>query len=638
MKHLITIAVGPVQEFIASARRSRDLWFGSWLLSELSKTAANEIVRQHKKESLIFPSVADPADLNENSDLSVANKIVALVEKPDELSKTIYEAMQKRLDDIRKDAYQNVRGSFSEELQDKAEAQVRDLIEFFWAAVKIENPGDANEYKKAREKVEYLFAARKATRNFISTKAWSGNVPKSSLDGQRESVIHEDIYDSVRTGKMTKEQLRFQFGVREGERLCGVGLLKRHGNRKSRINSTNDDSFFSTSHVASLPLLETLTDIVAVEKYIKRLKEIGMNDRDLNNVPVPKGATEHPAFGRNDGHLLFEERLNDYFESKEVFIDKKDGKEKKKLAEAREALQYFSKTALEDKKPLSYYALLLADGDAMGKAIDARTSRKEHQELSAELSLFAKDVIKIVELQHKGSLIYSGGDDVLAFVPLHTVLTCAKELANLFARKLDRFKITEKGTTHSPTLSVGIAVAHHLEPLEDTLDLARKAEKAAKAVEGKNALAVIVDKRSGISRTLKGTWGTIDTRLNQFVEWHRQEEIPDGAAYQLRDLANRLEVSDKVSDEDRKVLQRAKIAEAKRILKRKEISKEALRKSENFLNDIRDVLKKEHLAKGNAEKDFVDKSVEVLADELIIAKIFADAMQLSQPRREKKDE
>src|SRR5207253_419897 len=114
----------------------------------------------------------------------------------------------------------------------------------------------------------------------------------------------------------------------------------------------------------------------------------------------------------------------------------------------------------------------------------------------------------------------------------------------------------------------------------DTLELARKAEKAAKSVDGKNALAVIVDKRSGTSRILKGRWGTVDSRLNQFVEWHRREEIPDGAAYQLRDLANRLEVlevSEHISEQDIVILQRAKFAEAKRILERKEISEEALR-------------------------------------------------------------
>jgi CRISPR-associated protein Cmr2 len=36
MNYSMVIGVGPVQEFIASARRSRDLWFGSWLLSEPS--------------------------------------------------------------------------------------------------------------------------------------------------------------------------------------------------------------------------------------------------------------------------------------------------------------------------------------------------------------------------------------------------------------------------------------------------------------------------------------------------------------------------------------------------------------------------------------------------------------------------
>lgn len=624
MKHLMTISVGPVQEFIASARRSRDLWFGSWLLSELSKTAANEIVERHGIDSLIFPSIENQAEqLTENSEFNVVNKIVAVVVKPSELGGAIYEAMQRRLGDIRKEAYQNIQGSFPSELQDKAKAQVEDLIEFFWASVKIENPDDDVEYQKAREKVEYLFAARKATRNFTSTKAWSGNVPKSSLDGQRESVIHENVYDAVRNGKMTKEELRLQFDVREGERLCGVGLLKRHGNRRSRVNSTNDDSFFSTSHVASLPLLETLTDKPAVEEYINRLKKIGIGD--FNKVPIPRGASEHPAFGRYDGHLLFEERLADYFD--------KNDEGKKKLRDARDALRDFLETALSDKKPKPYYALLLADGDAMGKAIDARTSRSSHRDLSRELSLFAKEVRALVENKHKGSLIYSGGDDVLAFVPLHTVLACAKDLADGFAKKLARFEITEKGKTYSPTLSVGIAVMHHLEPLEDALELARRAEKAAKAVEGKNALAVIVDKRSGVSRMLKGSWGTIDRRLNQVIKWHQEKEALNSAAYQLRDLANRLEVSENISDEDRGILQHAKLADAKRILERKEISEEALREVKTFLDDIRDVLKKEHSSKGKDEKEYVDKSVEVFAEELIVAKIFADAKKLAEGKK-----
>jgi CRISPR-associated protein Cmr2 len=42
MAYLLLISIGPVQEFIASARRSRDFWFGSW---ELSKVLASALTK-----------------------------------------------------------------------------------------------------------------------------------------------------------------------------------------------------------------------------------------------------------------------------------------------------------------------------------------------------------------------------------------------------------------------------------------------------------------------------------------------------------------------------------------------------------------------------------------------------------------
>ena len=54
MRHLFICTIGPVQDFIKTARRSRDLWYGSWMLSELSKAAAKEV----GKENLIFPAPA----------------------------------------------------------------------------------------------------------------------------------------------------------------------------------------------------------------------------------------------------------------------------------------------------------------------------------------------------------------------------------------------------------------------------------------------------------------------------------------------------------------------------------------------------------------------------------------------------
>ena len=42
MSYLFLCSIGPVQDFIAAARSSRDPAYGSWLLSELAKTDAEE--------------------------------------------------------------------------------------------------------------------------------------------------------------------------------------------------------------------------------------------------------------------------------------------------------------------------------------------------------------------------------------------------------------------------------------------------------------------------------------------------------------------------------------------------------------------------------------------------------------------
>ena len=42
--HLLLVTIGPVQEFIAQARRTRDLWYGSHLLSELARAGARALV------------------------------------------------------------------------------------------------------------------------------------------------------------------------------------------------------------------------------------------------------------------------------------------------------------------------------------------------------------------------------------------------------------------------------------------------------------------------------------------------------------------------------------------------------------------------------------------------------------------
>lgn len=585
-EHLVAFHIGPVQDFIAAARRSRDLWFGSWLLSELAKAAAREVVRQNGNDvsCLVFPA---PANLEQlaASDFNAPNKVVARVRhNPAEVGESVREAILRRLDEIRAEAYQKIKGEYDRAV---ARRQVEDFPEFFWASY----PYNGN-YTQARDFAEALLNARKTTRNF-NRVTWGDSLAKCSLDGGRESVIPASAYR-----QKNENDLRAAYGVRAGEYLCGVCLLKRHGRRGP------EEYFFSTSHVAALPLLASLrkdneAQRLVASKYIGRLKELGI-PADALGTAWPS----HPVFGPHDGQLLFEEHLREYF------------REKDRLLQAKKALRSFLKEAFGGQKRLPYYALLLADGDHMGKVIDAQKTIDRHQELSRAQSGFAREAREMVKA-HQGSLIYSGGDDVLALVPLHTVLACAHRLAETFHWRLADFKAQDSAQEISPTLSVGIAVAHHLAPLSDALERVRTTEKAAKSVEGKNALAVTLSKRSGVARTVKGTWGTLDRWLEWFIHLHRTEALPDGAAYELRDLAGRLaSPNGKLKD----ILQKVARQEVERILRRKKARRGTEPVAEHVLRELEAFLE---------EDRFSFDDLKQLADKLIIAREFAAAMDLA---------
>ena len=61
MEHLLAIALGPVQEFIATARRTRDLYAGSRLLAEAAARQLSPgpaaLVRCYA--SPVFPSICE---------------------------------------------------------------------------------------------------------------------------------------------------------------------------------------------------------------------------------------------------------------------------------------------------------------------------------------------------------------------------------------------------------------------------------------------------------------------------------------------------------------------------------------------------------------------------------------------------
>ena len=204
-----------------------------------------------------------------------------------------------------------------------------------------------------------------------------------------------------------------------------------------------------------------------------------------------------------------------------------------------------------------YYAILHADGDRMGALIETKSSAEQHKRFSSVLSSFAAGVKRIVT-SHQGFTVYSGGDDVLALLPVNTAIACARELAADFAVKLPE-----------ASLSVGIAIVHYREPLSISLEYARAAERAAKNKNDSdknnhgNRLAVALHTRGGAPMTVVEAWGAPE--LKQLLGVYQTQRVSRGVPYELKQLAKEwhetgLELG---------VLQ----AEANRILSRKEGAK-----------------------------------------------------------------
>ena len=587
MAWLISVSIGPVQEFIATARRSQDLYAASQILSQLAKEAARFIASRVGYDHLIFPGATDGDRLEEMAKVGVANIILAVdpsSEPPDWL-----EDVEKRLKNyIRQEGSKHLESYKAFIDLPMALDQIADFPEIYWAAVALGGHG----YADARRKVAALLQARKATR-FFTQPSWAGNRPKSSLDGQREHVLK---------GNLSSEDIplwvRQAWRLRGAEILSGVDLLKRRW-RGGR--------FQSTVHMAVQPYLHRL-DADKRERLKSELQSL-IDRYDLRS--------DRDVTDREGKRVSLEDEPSLYYPSTwDEFLDPKDARKA-----AEEVQQVYRKLKLE--LPYPYYSILVADGDRMGEALDnvaVQGGMKAHQRLSQKLVDFAGEVKSVVEA-HGGFLVYSGGDDVMAFLPLTSVLDCAAQLAELFRKKVNFPNTAASGaapteggpeTSHSregssPTLSVGVAGVHIMEPLQDALELARRALKAAKEKGGRNALAVVSAPRSGSETMVWGSWDrkgqpkNLKERLSDYIRLYHEEAITAGLPYELLDLSLRLKDG---------VTKDALYWEAVRIIRRKDMPEETQRLLESHL---------EPMKAGDRDASLVQE----LARELIVARLFS---------------
>ncbi|GAA5531110.1 type III-B CRISPR-associated protein Cas10/Cmr2 [Herpetosiphon gulosus] len=575
-RSLLLIALGPVQEFIEQARRTRDVWFGSWVLSHLSKKVAQTLPR----EGLIFPTGESlPSPELERIDptrerISYSNQILVIVPDARAAITQAYGAFKQeiklfvnKLDDLlQKDPDRIYKNYPDVDQREQIDLQLFDLFEFQYAHVDLP---DDQHYAQQRKKLYQLYTARKNTRSFGSIR-WDQSLPRPEREAKLPPAVRRSTKRSNKSS-LDGWHTMVTSGDKSGENLSAVDLLKR------KLNPHNIDpsypeglnGFPSTSHMAALAFAQSMQDSDSTKitqkwaEYIDTLEELDPRFTEFEQLPL-RFRNQQLFFGTYDGSLIYESRLGD-----DIPIPNKESTSEQKskydsnLIDARKALRHF----LGAKTPIPYYAIIAADGDKMGDLIDSITDVQTHRNLSKAVTDFAQAAAQILEEKYQAAVIYAGGDDVLALLPLHTVLRATKEISDLFVEYMQT--LAEQQGVSTPTLSVGVAIVHHLEALQDSIQLARKAEKLAK--KPRNALAIILSKRNGSDKTIVGQWNTtFYHHLNDLVKLHCQQTIPDGFIFEFDELLKRFDFG--LINEPAELQQTLKIIEHEwqRILKRKQ--------------------------------------------------------------------
>ncbi|MCL4685852.1 type III-B CRISPR-associated protein Cas10/Cmr2 [Myxococcota bacterium] len=518
--HLLLVTLGPVQDFIAQARRTRDLWYGSHLLSELGRAAARALVDGAAK--LIFPSLQTgdaqlaeclaPLRADGAPPQNIANKLLAEVPDgvdPQQLARGARKAVADYWrDQLAAPVRTKCAGLLANDIDAVWTEQIDTFLEFAASWLPL------GDYAQTRRQLEQAIAARKLLRDFDPWTQGRGNVPKSSLDGARESVL-------LPPRQRASEPIR-RYRVADGEQLDAVGLVKRAGGEP--------DQFVPVINVALASWLERASRGAPSE--LDALKQACSNAGVSRVARTDLPCVQPFAF---DGSVLFPNRWRSVFDEHRFQADSDawGGQHVRPL---------FRKLP----EPYPYVACLVADGDRMGRAIDGLGSADAHRAFSKALAGFAGATRKVVEQQHRGVLVYAGGDDVLAFVSLPEALGCADDLRKAFESAMATACASLTADQH-PTLSIGLGIGHVMESMGHLLTFGRQAEREAK--RDRNALAILVDKRSGGTRTWSAQWGTEPVRLLNKAAALLRDRIPSRKVYEIASILSRLPKPDNASDD-----------------------------------------------------------------------------------------
>lgn len=509
-KSMLRMQIGPVQDFIAAARTSRDLWSGSYLLSRLMAAALHYLEGQEGAE-IIFPCTQELSICQwwarNGSDDSwtdgaetpcLSNKLVALV--PTGQAEQLARATRAAVRDIWRETATRVWNMLPEPIRQQKTRKSR-----YDMQVQQHLAVDYTHLPMDMPLAEVQQLARGVTEETPLTRALS-QLEKGD-EGARYATIYylaDHCMNAVR--KVSGFSAWNEGAGRDAGWYAGKDLVKDYlTGKEEKVFCLKADAAHCSGWEYTKYLSPCKDDALGAITLIKRLWYVDQMKAHEDKLPELNALYGPNVEGQDDSQN-------------------------------------------------HYYAVLAMDGDNIGAALTrqnepgaAVVDADFHRLFSTALAEFAQRKAGEIVSAHRGKLIYAGGDDVLALLPLQvakegdstsklsganvaTAVDCAAELGAAFREAM-------QGIRKGMTVSAGLALVHSRSHLQDAVNAARQAESRAKSVLGRGAFSISVLKRSGEiaewgakwesgARELLSTWQEcIDSKNISAKGAHRYAEL-----------------------------------------------------------------------------------------------------------------
>ena len=203
-----------------------------------------------------------------------------------------------------------------------------------------------------------------------------------------------------------------------------------------------DKYYPSTAYLSAIDWLETVlnqaaspseceTVITAANQVVKVAQTLDLYNSEYNTkikclTDKIKLSDINERFIQLDGDIFYQSSVESDQLEKRSNNQKLTALEKKELSKALGNLQSFVGSSATP-----FYALLLMDGDGMGKLLGSQ-GQANRKVISKALANFTQQVPEIVS-NHNGKLIYAGGDDVFALLPVSSAIRCAEQCRKTYA-------------------------------------------------------------------------------------------------------------------------------------------------------------------------------------------------------------